>query len=132
MPRTDLPTLRRAFDQALGEKDWNVADLQRATAVGGRKALDIDTVRDAVKGVRWPSQRSRARLERALGWGPGWMQDIRDDIYTLDELRAIRDSRRPAVQLRDPRTHTLAEATDAELQAEVDRRRGVTKRAVDV
>lgn len=122
MARTDLPQLRAAFDQELAERVWLTMDLVRATATDELKPLDRTTVGDAIRGQRWPDRRSRARIERALGWDPGWMQRIRDGV-PLDTLKAARGDSVAVLRLRDPASHSLAEATDAEIEAEVQRRR---------
>lgn len=122
MPRTDLPQIREAFDQELGERAWTTMDLVRATVSSDYpKALDRDTAAKAIAGERWPDRRTRSRLERAVGWDPGWIQRLREGV-TLDRLKAARGDAVSRVRLRDPRSHSLAEATDEEIDAEKLRR----------
>jgi len=124
MPRVNLPQIERAFDEELGARTWNLVDLRMATAASGKngKPLDRGTVETAAKGATWPRRATRARLEMALGWDIGWLALIREGV-PLRQLKAARGDA-PATQptLRDPTSHTLAAATDAELQAQLLRR----------
>ena len=122
VPRVNLPQIARAFDEELGSRGWNLVDLRLATGAGGRPPLDRGTVERAAKGETWPRRATRARLETALGWNIGWTTLLREGV-SLRQLKAARGDE-PAVQhpLRAPTSHTLADATDAELQAELLRR----------
>ena len=68
--RNDNDRARRAVRQALAAAGWNPADLARAAEV------DEGTVLDFINGQRTPQIRTRGKLEAALGWPAGTLDDI--------------------------------------------------------
>lgn len=60
-----------AVDARMGDLDLNQQQLAEKAGV------DTKTVGDLIRGTRWPIARTRARIERALGWPPGELQRIR-------------------------------------------------------
>jgi len=127
MPRINLPQIARAFDEELGGRGWNLVDLRMATAAPGKQPLDRGTVETAAKGQTWPRRATRARLETAVGWDHGWTALLREGV-PLRQLKIARGdawiAQRP---LRAPTSHSLADATDLEIQAELLRRSGTNR-----
>jgi hypothetical protein len=66
----DETTARRAVTAAMHERTWNPTDIARESGV------DVGTVSDFLSGQRWPRAATRARIERALSWPPGAINDI--------------------------------------------------------
>ena len=125
MVRVDLPEVRRAFEQELRDREWNAADLRRATAIDGHDMLDRGTVEDAVKGTRFPSTANQARFEKVVGWESGWMLLMRDGV-SLRRLKLDRDDELPEAQRLRPEVMAVLErARDYEIEAERLRRRVV-------
>lgn len=61
---------RLALRRALAAKGWNPADLSRAAGV------DQGTVLDFLNGNRTPQIKTRGRMEQAVGWPAGTLDDI--------------------------------------------------------
>lgn len=47
--------------------------------LAAKAGVDPKTVGDLVRAVRWPIARTRAKIERALGWPPGELTRIRSE-----------------------------------------------------
>lgn len=58
----------------------NAADVARIAAV------DAGTVSDFLRGKRWPTTRTRARIEAALQWPPGRLEQLAEDPTAVDEV----------------------------------------------
>ena len=43
-----------------------------------RASVDPGTLTDFLDGVRWPQAKTRTKIERALGWTPGRLEDMRE------------------------------------------------------
>lgn len=93
-------------------------DLHRASGVSG------NTIRSFLDGGNQPYLSTLRKMTMPLGWDPTWPRVILRGEATLRQLRLDRGDNVPLpTRLRDPATHSLAESTDAEIEAEVRRRR---------
>ena len=67
-----MDTRRAARAVAARRGQLDMTQQQLADAAG----IDIKTIGNLERRGRWPIARTRARIERALGWPPGEMQRI--------------------------------------------------------
>lgn len=92
---------RRAVMRLMAERDWNPARL--ATEAG----IDYGTAGDFLNGKRWPKVGTLGKIDRALGWTPGTLAAIGEELQA------------------PPRADPLARATTAALLSELARRLGL-------
>lgn len=92
-------------------------DLHRASGVSG------NTIRSFLDGGNQPYLSTLRKMTMPLGWDPTWPRMILRDGVSLRALRLARGDKVEPDGPRDPATHSLAESTDAEIEAEVRRRR---------
>ena len=68
---------RRAVIAAQAREGWNNAQLAKASST------DPATIRDFIDGSRWPKPPTLARIDAAMGWTPGTLAAIGEEL--LDE-----------------------------------------------
>lgn len=73
-----------AISDRMSELRWSKAELARQAGV------DANTIGDFMSGKRWPRRDTRRALERALGFGDGYIELIVRNVATaLDEPPAL-------------------------------------------
>jgi len=78
--KTDYDRARTAVRRALAARNWNPADLARAADV------DEGTVLDFINGVRTPQLKTRGKLEAALDWPAGTLDDVASGDLEVSDL----------------------------------------------
>jgi len=71
MDRESRERAGRAVANEIAERGWNSADLARHADIP-----DPATVREFIDGKRWPRGATRAKIEAALDWQTGHLDDI--------------------------------------------------------
>lgn len=62
-----------------------MAELRHSpTTMADAADVDAKTIRSLVSGERWPQLLQRDRIETALGWEPGTLQNMADGVYAGD------------------------------------------------
>ena len=113
----DVRAAGAAVAAAAGALGWSQTEL--ATRAG----VDPGTLGDFVAGARWPRQTTRGRIEKALQWRPGTIQQIADGAEPPEIVSPAADTDAPAADLPvgsgvDPEIITrLAEADPATIEA---------------
>lgn len=106
----DYSLARAALRRAIAALEWNPADLARAAGV------DPGTVLDFLNGVREPQVKTQGKIEKAVGWPIGTLEDVARGAAAPDVTPATEDAVYAA------RGQSLRDASLDELLAEVARR----------
>lgn len=111
---TDYDRARTELWRRLGALEWNAADLARESK------LDEGTVLDFLNGVRTPQNRTRAKIEKAVGWAEGTLGEIARGLAMPSVVPVAQDEPHVADVGPDPQP---AGITDDELLAIIQRQR---------